>query len=63
MEVDNIYELENKRQKIPKGQSEMDNPEKLGTQGTQDEGKNTIQYVPDTTTSKQDMSPLTNNWR
>ena len=27
----------NKRQRIPKGQSKMDNPEKLATQGTQDE--------------------------
>ena len=29
----------NKRQRIPKGQSKMDNPEKLATQGTQDEDK------------------------
>ena len=29
----------NKRQRIPKGQSKMDNPEKLATQGTQDEEK------------------------
>ena len=38
----------NKRQRIPKGQSNMDNPEKLATQGPQEEGKqnkNTIQYV------------------
>ena len=38
----------NKRQRIPKGQSKMDNPEKLVTQGTQDEekqNKNTAQYV------------------
>ena len=34
----------------------MDNPEKLGTQGTQDEdkeNKNTTQYVSDTTIRKQ----------
>ncbi len=34
----------------------MDNPEKLATQGTQDEdkqNKNTTQYVLDTTTRKQ----------
>ena len=29
----------NKRQRISKGQSKMDNPEKLTTQGTQDEEK------------------------
>ena len=29
----------NKRQRIPKGQLKMDNPEKLATQGTQDEDK------------------------
>ena len=29
----------NKYQRILKGQSKMDNPEKLGTQGTQDEDK------------------------
>ena len=29
--------LLNKRQRIPKGQSEIDNPEKLATQGTQDQ--------------------------
>ena len=37
-----------KRQRIPKGKSQMDNPEKLTTQGTQDEekqSKNTTQYV------------------
>ena len=37
-----------KRQRIPKGKSKMDNPEKLATQGTQDEekqNKNTTQYV------------------
>ena len=30
----------NKRQRIPKGQSKMYNPEKLAAQGTQDEVKN-----------------------
>ena len=34
---------EHERQRIPKGQSQMDNPEKPATQVTQDEGKyNTI---------------------
>ena len=32
--------LDNERQRIPKGQSKMDNPEKLTKQGTQDEDKN-----------------------
>ena len=31
--------LVNKRQRIPKGQCKMDNPEKLTTQGTQDDEK------------------------
>ena len=31
--------MTNKRQRIPKGQSNNDNPEKLATQGTQDTGK------------------------
>ena len=31
----------NKRQRIPKGQSRMDNPEKLATLGTQDTKRNT----------------------
>ena len=31
----------NKRQRIPKWQSKMDNPEKLATQSTQDEVKKT----------------------
>ena len=38
------------------GQSKMNNLEKLTTQGTQDDEKqtkNTTQYVPDTTTRKQ----------
>ena len=37
---------------MSKGQSKMDNPEKLATQGTYDEekrNKNTTQYAPDTT--------------
>ena len=45
-----------KRQRIPKGQSKMDNPEKLATYGTQDEdkqSKNTTQYVLDTDIHKQ----------
>ena len=39
-----------------KGQSKLDNPEKLAPYGTQDEEnqrKNTTQYVFDTTTRKQ----------
>ena len=38
----------NKRQRISKGQSNMDNPEKLATYGTQGEekqNKNTTQYA------------------
>ena len=38
----------NKRQRTPKGQSKLDNPEKLATQGTQNEdkqNKNKTQYV------------------
>ena len=45
----------NKHQRIMKGQSETDNPEKLTTQGTQDKDKqkkNTILYVLDTTMRK-----------
>jgi hypothetical protein len=45
-----------KCQRIPKGQSKYNNPEKLATQGTQDEEKqneNTTQYVLDTTMCKQ----------
>ena len=35
--------ISNKRQRIPKGNKKMDSPEKLKTQGTQDEEKhNTI---------------------
>ena len=48
--------LGNKRQRIQKGQSKMDNQEKLATQGTQDEekqNKNTTQYVLDTTIRQQ----------
>ena len=47
---------ENKRWRIPKGQSKIDNPEKLPTQGTQDDekqNKNIKQYVLDTTMHKQ----------
>ena len=46
----------NERQRIPKVPSNMDNPEKLATQGTQDgdkKNKNTTQYVQDTTLRKQ----------
>ena len=46
----------NKRQRIPKGKTNMDNPEKLVTQGTKCErkqNKNTTQYVSDTTLRKQ----------
>ena len=43
----------NKRQRIYKVQSKKDNPEKLATQGTKDEEKNTTQYVLDTTIRKQ----------
>ena len=55
-----------------KGASKMDSPEKLATQGTQDEksqNKNRRQYVLATTIRKQthitykDMNPPTNNWR
>ena len=34
---DRFQKLLNKRQRIPKGQSKKNNPEKLATQGTQDE--------------------------
>ena len=34
-----MSDLLNGRQGIPKGQSKMDNPEKLATLGTQDENK------------------------
>ena len=46
----------NERQRIPKGQSKMDNPEKPATQGTQGEDKqynNKTLYVLDTTVRKQ----------
>ena len=46
----------NVRVKIQKGQSKVDNLERLTTQGTQDEGKqnkNTTQYMLDTTMCKQ----------
>jgi hypothetical protein len=41
---------------IPKGQSKLNNPEKLASYGTQDvekQNKNTTQYVSDTTMRKQ----------
>ena len=46
----------NKRQKISMGQSQMDNPEKLATQGAQDDEKqkkNTTQYALDITIRQQ----------
>ena len=43
----------NKRQRIPKGQSKRDNPEKLGTYGTQEkQNKHSTHYVWDTTVRK-----------
>jgi hypothetical protein len=45
-----------KRQRIPKGQSKKDNPERLAAYGTQNEekqNKKTTQYVLDTTMRKQ----------
>jgi len=46
----------NKRQRIPKWQSKLDNQEKLATQGTQDkQSKNTTPYVLDTSMCKQIM--------
>ena len=40
----------NKCYRIPKGQKKIENPEKLATQGTQDEDKqNKITYMLDTT--------------
>ena len=53
-----------KRQRIPKGQYKMDNPEKLATWGIQDEekqSKNTTQYVLDTTIHKQTQITYTSN--
>ena len=49
----NVEYHKKKRQRTPKGQSKMDNPEKLVTQCTQEEGEKTTQYVLDTTTCKQ----------
>ena len=46
----------NKRQRIQKGQSKMNNPEQLATCSTQDEdeqNKNTTQFALDTTIHKQ----------
>ena len=43
-----IFLLQIIRQRIPKGKSKMDSPEKLATYGTQDEekqNKNITQYV------------------
>jgi hypothetical protein len=52
----NSSEIVRKRERIPKVQSQMDNPEKLEIQVTQDEEKqnnNMTQYVLDTTIRKQ----------
>ena len=52
----------NKHQRISKGQSKKDNPEKLEAWGTQDEEKqykNTTQFVWDTTMGKQIMNSST----
>lgn len=49
----------NKRSRIPKGQSTMDNTEKMAKQGRQDEetqNKNNPQYVLDTTTRKTNIN-------
>ena len=43
----------NKRQRIPNGQSKMENPQKLATQDEDKENKTTTQYVLDTTRHKQ----------
>ena len=46
MKTDTGPYLKKKRQRIPKGQSRKDNPEKLATQGTKDEDKqNTTQLL------------------
>ena len=47
-----IFNL-NKRKRILKGQSKMDNLEKLTTQNEEKQSKNTIQDVWDTTIPKQ----------
>ena len=50
------FKIRNKCQRKPKGQTKMDNPEKLATQGTQDEdkqSKDTTQYVLNTAIRKQ----------
>ena len=55
MQSNGTYRL-NKRQRIPKRQSEIDNPEKLATLDTQDEDrqhKYTTLYVLETTVRKQ----------
>jgi hypothetical protein len=51
-----IHWTDNKCYRKPKGQSQIDNPEKVSTENTQDEVKqdnNTRQYVLDTTMYKQ----------
>ena len=42
-----------KSMRIPKGQSKMDNPEKLTAQDEEKKRKNTTQYVLDITVHKQ----------
>ena len=51
--LDNFIFTVNKRQRTPKGQSKLDNPEKLATQGTQKQNKNTAKYVSYTYICKQ----------
>ena len=57
----------NKHVRIPKGQSKMDNSEKLAhTQNEEKQNKNTTLYMLETTTRKkykQDMRSPSNNWR
>ena len=43
----------NKRQRIPKGKTKMDNPEKLTTRRRYKQNKNTTYYVLDTAIRKQ----------
>ena len=52
----------NKRSRIPKGQPQMDNPEKLANHGIQEEEKQNItQYVLDITIRTQTQK-TSNNW-
>ena len=55
-----------KRSRIPKSQSQMENPEKLAILSTQDKDKNTCWtslYADKRKQRKQDMNPPINNWR